>query len=110
MSIWLSYDDGATWPTRKVVFFGYAGYADMTVVGPDTILLAYNRGRTGGQFIPGGPHSPRYFDETALARINLRWLESAEPYQFTYFFNEKSPGEPANTTGSDVSLTKGTTK
>ena len=72
MTIWLSYDDGATWSRKKTVYFGFSGYSGMTVVGPDTILLAYNRGRTGGSFVEGDPGIPPFwFAETALARINL---------------------------------------
>ncbi len=103
MTIWLSYDDGATWSKKKTVYFGFSGYSGMTVVGPDTILLAYNRGRTGGSFVEGDPGIPPFwFAETALARINLRWLESDDPYQFTYYFNEGQPGQAATITGATI--------
>ena len=48
LTIWASYDDGQSWVKKKVVFFGYSGYSDMTVVGPDTVLLTFARGWTGG--------------------------------------------------------------
>ena len=48
MTIWASYDNGQNWVKKKVVFFGYSGYSDMTVVGPDTVLLTFARGWTGG--------------------------------------------------------------
>jgi len=102
MTIWLSYDDAQTWTQKRIVSFGYSAYSDMVVVGPDTILLAYNRGRTGGSYIAGAPSFPRFLTETALARVNLRWLESDDPYQFTYYFNEGAPGQASNSSGTSV--------
>ncbi len=103
MAIWLSYDDGANWTRRRVVFFGYAGYSDMTLVGPDTILLTYTRGWTGG--LGQGDsisNNPDFYSEITLARVNLRWLESDEPYEFNWYFNELEPGAKADYSGSSI--------
>jgi sialidase-1 len=94
MTIWLSYDEGQSWVSHRTIDFGYAGYSDMTVIGPDTILLIYTRGRTGGQIVGGGTVSDPAltFEEIELAKINLSWLESTAPYQFEWNFNELAPG------------------
>jgi hypothetical protein len=102
ITIWASYDDAQTWTTKRTVFFGYSAYSDMAVVGPDTVLVAYNRGWSGGAFIAGGSSFPRFHEEIALARVNLRWLESDEPYQFNYYFNDQAPGARANPDGNGV--------
>jgi hypothetical protein len=102
MTIWASYDNGQNWVKKKVVFFGYAGYSDMTVVGPDTVLLTFARGWTGGLGQADSGNSPDFYGEIGLARINLRWLESDDPYEFDWYFNEKAPGEIADYRGSGV--------
>jgi hypothetical protein len=114
MSIWVAYENPPpppgsplqpppTWTKRKVVFFGYAGYSDMTVVGPDTILLSFARGWLGGLGQADSQiNSPDFKAEIGLVRINLRWLESTEPYEFNWYFNEKEPGNPANHSGPSL--------
>ncbi len=62
MTIWFSFDNGQTWNSR-VVDFDYAGYSGMTLVGPDTILMAYDRGNTDGSIIGGTSSSPLYAGE-----------------------------------------------
>lgn len=103
MTIWLSYDDGETWTRRRTIFFGYSGYSDMTVVGPDTVLLTFNRGWTGG-LLPGdsGINATEFYQEVGLARVNLRFLESDEPYEFTWHFNDKPIGGIASYNGSSI--------
>ncbi len=100
MTIWLSYDEGQNWSARKVVFFGYSGYSDMTVVGPDTILLSYTRGWNGlqGSADVASP-AVDFYAEIGLARVNLKWLESTDPYEFDWYFNEREPGELSNGRG-----------
>ena len=92
MTIWISRDNMVTWTKTKTVFFGYSGYSDMVLVGPDTVLLAYGRGHANGNSA----------QSIGLARFNLRWLESADPYQFTWNFNEQLPGERANIEGTSI--------
>jgi len=92
MTLWLSRDNMQTWTKTKTVFYGYAGYSDMTLVGEDTILLAYNRGHATG----GSAQS------VGLARFTLEWLEDGEPYQFLWHFNEETPGTKANLEGTSI--------
>ena len=93
MTLWISHDDMVTWTKTKTVFFGYSGYSDMVLIAPDTVLLAYNRGHANGNS----------WQAIGLARVSLSWLESTEdPYQFTWHFNEKSPGQQANIEGTSL--------
>ncbi len=92
MTIWISHDDMQTWSKTKTVFFGYSGYSDMVLVGPDTVLLAYNRGHANGNS----------WQSIGLARFNLRWLEDPDPYQFQWNFNEQAPLERANIEGTSI--------
>ena len=66
----------------------------MTLIGTDTLLLTYTRGRTGGQLFGGvpSPNPAITFEEIALAKINLAWLEATDPYQFDWQFDELPPG------------------
>ena len=99
----LSAQPPQTWTRRKVVFFGYAGYSDMTVVGPDTILLSFARGWLGGLGqADSRSTSPDFNAEIGLVRINLRWLESTDPYEFNWYFNEQEPGEAADYSGPSL--------
>jgi sialidase-1 len=65
MTIFLSYDEGKTWPVKKVIESGPAGcgYSDLCVLPDGVILAAYG---TGVGFGPGAG--------IGLARLNLEWL------------------------------------
>ena len=103
LTIWASYDNGQSWVKKKVVFFGYAGYSDMTVVGPDTVLLTFARGWTGGLGqADSGVNSPDFYAEIGLVRFNLAWLDSTDPYEFDWYFNDKAPGETTDYRGFGV--------
>jgi sialidase-1 len=103
MTIWASYDDGDSWVKKKVVFFGYSGYSDMTVVGPDTILLTFTRGWLGGLGVgDNNAMGYEFYSEIALVRINLDWLDSTDPYQFEWFFNEGAAGTRADSAGASI--------
>lgn len=103
MTIWASYDNGQNWIKRRVIYFGYNGYSDMTLVGPDTILLTFARGRDGGLAEGGIANMPfEFLSEIAVVRVNLRWLESTEPYEFDWNFNESAPGTTATSTGWSI--------
>ncbi len=41
MTIWVSHDDAVTWTKTKAVYYGYSSYSDMTLIGPDTVLLTF---------------------------------------------------------------------
>lgn len=103
MTIWASYDNGNNWIKRRVIYFGYSGYSDMTLVGPDTILLSFARGRNGGLDQGGNSAMPfEFLAEIALVRVNLEWLESTDPYEFDWNFNESAPGTTATSTGWSI--------
>ena len=103
LTIWASYDNGLSWVKKKVVFFGYAGYSDMTVVGPDTVLLTFARGWTGGLGKPTAASTrPIFTPRSALVRVNLDWLDSPDPYEFDWYFNEKAAGETSDYRGLGV--------
>jgi len=65
MTVFLSYDEGKTWPVKKIIERGSAGagYSDLAVLPDGTILCAYG---TGAGFGPGAG--------IAVARFNLEWL------------------------------------
>ncbi|MEX0641577.1 MAG: LamG-like jellyroll fold domain-containing protein [Pirellulales bacterium] len=92
MTLWVSHDNMTTWTRTKTVFFGYASYSDMVLVGPDTVLLVFNGGRDGLDWVK----------HVYLARVNLRFLEGPQDYQFTWDFNEKAPGQLTELGGASI--------
>ncbi len=62
----LSYDDGKTWPVRKVLEPGRSGYSDLALLSDGTILCLYERG-----FIEGNDLNTKLM---TIARFNLQWL------------------------------------
>lgn len=66
VSVYLSYDEGDTWPAIKAVEPGISGYSDMAVLGDGTVLLFYERGSP-----PGSGTQVQYL---TVARFNLEWL------------------------------------
>jgi sialidase-1 len=65
MAVFMSYDEGKTWPVKKVIQTGPCGcgYSDLAVLRDGTILCAYG----------SGPHFGREAG-IALARFNLDWI------------------------------------
>jgi sialidase-1 len=105
MTLSVSYNDGQSWVTLKVPYFGPSGYSDMTMIGSDTLLLIFGQGDETGSLVSG--QSPNLagttsFSRIAVYRINLRWLQSTEPYRFEWHFNEQAPGTTANTNGPTI--------
>jgi hypothetical protein len=64
MNVWLSYDEHATWPVRKVINPGPSYYSNMALTADNTILLIYGRDGTDS-YMP---------ERTVVARFNLEWL------------------------------------
>lgn len=62
LTVWASMDEGKTWPMKKVINEGPAGYSCMAVGRDGMIFVAFER----------GPES--YRTNTAIARFNLAWL------------------------------------
>lgn len=58
LTIRLSFDDGKTWPVRKVIEPGFSSYSDLTILPDGTILCLYENGN-------------KY---VTLARFNLEWI------------------------------------
>lgn len=68
LTIFLSYDEGATWPVSKVINPGPSGYSSLTVLGDGTIGCFYENGEYEGYQL--------YF-----ARVSLDWLtDGADSY------------------------------
>lgn len=66
LSVYMSYDEGKTWPVRKVIEPGFAGpgYSDMTVLPDGTMMCLYCE-----------PKSKQGRGSSlAAARFNLEWL------------------------------------
>ena len=89
MTIWVSYDNMQSWVKAKVIDYGFAAYSDMVLIGPDTVLLEFDAGQS----------VTNSFQYMALAAFNLKWLQSSTPYEFSWYFNEQPPGQPANIQG-----------
>jgi sialidase-1 len=66
VSVYLSYDEGDTWPVIKPVEPGISGYSDLAVLDDGTALLFYERGSPSGK----GTH----VQFLTVARFNLEWL------------------------------------
>ena len=66
LTIHMSYDEGETWPVKRTVEAGIAGYSDLAVLPDGTVLCLYESGSAQ----PGG--FPNRL--LVLARFNLEWL------------------------------------
>ena len=62
LTVHLSYDEGRSWPVKKTIEAGSAGYSNIAVRSDGTILCLYE---AGGAF----PH-----EKLVLARLSLGWL------------------------------------
>lgn len=70
LTLRLSCDEALTWPVRRVLESGSAGYADLAVLADGSMLCLYERG-SGDEARPG-------IASLTLARFNLDWLEQHE--------------------------------
>jgi sialidase-1 len=66
LTIKLSYDEGKTWPVKRSLEPGPAGYSDLAVTPDGTILCFYEASRDG---VTGGSS-----ERLLLARFNLQWV------------------------------------
>jgi sialidase-1 len=62
LTVRISYDEGNTWPVRKLLHPGPAAYSCLAVAPDGTILCLYERG------------SKHPYETITLARFNLAWL------------------------------------
>ena len=65
LTIRLSYDEGRTWPVKRVLEPDFAGYSDITVAPDGTIFCFYEQGGTG---------VANHNAYLTLAHFNLEWL------------------------------------
>ncbi|HBO45398.1 MAG TPA: hypothetical protein DD670_15995 [Planctomycetaceae bacterium] len=65
MSVWLSENEAATWPTKREIHSGPSGYSELAVMADKTILLAYENGVSS------------YYERITLAKFNLDWLQQS---------------------------------
>jgi sialidase-1 len=66
VSVYLSYDEGDTWPVIKPVEPGISGYSDLAVLEDGTALLFYERGTPSGR--------DTHVGRLTVARFNVEWL------------------------------------
>lgn len=64
MTVRLSYDDGRTWPTFRVLNNGPSGYSDLAVMKDGAILCAYECGEK------------QYHEKISLARFSREWIRA----------------------------------
>lgn len=70
LTLRLSYDEGQTWPVRRVLEKGRSAYSDMAVGADGTIFCLYESGTTDGDMYRTG--------YLRLARFNLEWLSEGK--------------------------------
>ena len=70
VSIRLSYDEGKTWPVKKVLEPGRSGYTDLAVLPDGTILCLYERGSFDKDHLNTA--------HLCVARFNLEWLTNGD--------------------------------
>src|SRR5262249_14590244 len=105
MTLWMSISEAQGWVPQKVVHYGPAGYSDMSLVGLDTLLVAYGEGGETGSLVSGQAADQvpnNSYARIGLERINLRWLQSTDGYQFRWNFNEQPAGTSADTNGPSI--------
>jgi hypothetical protein len=94
MTIWASFDNGQTWTKERTINYDFASYSDMVALGNDTALLVFNAGQE--------PGSDSSYQKEELVKFNLAALESPQPDQFTWTFNEQPIGQAAPIGGSSI--------
>ena len=70
LTIHLSYDEGKSWPVRRVLEAGISGYSDLAVLPEGTILCLYESGTAQPAGFPNRL--------LVLARFNLEWLSEGK--------------------------------
>jgi sialidase-1 len=66
LTLRMSYDEGQTWPVKKVLEPGISGYSDLTVLPDGSILCLYEKGGMGDNHFKTAV--------LTLAKFNLEWL------------------------------------
>ena len=66
LTVRMSYDEGQTWPVKKVIDPGVTGYSDLAVAPDKTIYCVYEAGANRGKETDNS--------HVTVARFNLAWL------------------------------------
>jgi len=66
MAVWASFDRGATWPVKRLIYKGPSAYSSLAVDSKGNIYLLFERG------------VKKLYETVAVARFDLNWL--AEGY------------------------------
>ncbi len=72
LTLRMSYDEGRTWPVKKVIEPGISGYSDLAILPDGQILCLYEKGGLKGSSTQTGA--------LILARFNVEWLTSGEDH------------------------------
>lgn len=71
VTIYMSQDDGTTWPKRKTIFHGPSAYSDLAVLPDGQVLCFYEQG-VEARF---GDHGrPWAYRQLVVAKFDLAWL------------------------------------
>lgn len=78
LTVWLSRDDGRTWPVRRLLRAGPSAYSDLAVLPDGGILCVFESGLPGvGQ--QDGSKRPWAYACIAAVRFDLDWLCGTKP-------------------------------
>lgn len=64
MTLFASFDRGATWPVKRLVYEGPSAYSSLAAGNDGTIYLLFERGEK------------KLYEKISLARVNLDWLQN----------------------------------
>jgi sialidase-1 len=67
MTVWASFDQGGTWPTKRLVYEGPSAYSSLAAAPDGTIYLLFERGKA------------KLYETIAVARFNLAWVKGGNP-------------------------------
>jgi len=73
LTVWMSCDEGKSWPVSKSLYAGRAAYSDLAVLADGTVLCFYEAGNPKRK-----TNDPKPYDFLTLARFNLEWLTNGK--------------------------------
>ena len=97
MTIWASFDQGQTWTQERIINYDFASFSSMVALGHDTAMLEFVAGQ-----VPNSVDGDSTYEKIELVKFNLAALESTQPAQFTWNFNEQPIGQTAPIGGSSI--------
>ncbi|MBN1422331.1 MAG: exo-alpha-sialidase [Planctomycetes bacterium] len=69
MTVWASFDRGATWPVKRLVYEGPSAYSSLAAAPDGTIFLLFERG------------VKKLYESIAVARFNLAWVTGGRDWR-----------------------------